>query len=70
MAAIPAGQVGGVTALAVTVTAVAIELPWAGAVIVMIPFEVEAKMCELSSIVRTIDFMVILLSLVFKIGPV
>src|SRR5215469_2575510 len=68
MAAMPAGQAEGVTALAVTVTGVATELPLAGAVMVMIPFEVEAKMCELSSIVRTIDFMVVLLSLVFGVG--
>jgi hypothetical protein len=69
MAAIPAGQVEGVTALAVTViVGVATELPSAGAVMVMIPFDLEAKMYELSSIVRTIDFMVILLSLVFEVG--
>ena len=40
---IPAGHVGGGTALAVTVTGVAPVLPFAGAVIVIIPFEVEAK---------------------------
>ena len=43
MAEIPAGHVGGVTALAVTVTGVATELPSAGAVTVTIPFEVELK---------------------------
>ena len=65
MAAIPAGQVGGGTALAETVIGVATELPLAGAVMVMIPFEVEANMGEASNIVRTKDFIVILLSLVF-----
>ena len=43
MDAIPAGHVGGVTAFAVTVTGVASVLPFAGAVMVMIPFEVEPK---------------------------
>jgi len=47
MAAIPAGHVGGVTALAVTVTGVATELPLAGAVTVTIPFDVEANSDEL-----------------------
>src|SRR5205823_10708152 len=46
MAEIPAGHVGGVTALAVTVTGVATELPLAGAVIVTIPLEVEADASE------------------------
>jgi hypothetical protein len=42
MAAIPAEQVGGVTAFTETVTGLLCVLPLAGAVIVAIPFEVEA----------------------------
>lgn len=42
MAATPAEQVGGVVALAVTVTGSASELPLAGEVTVTIPFEVDA----------------------------
>ena len=58
--AIPAGHVGGGTALAVTVTGVATELPFAGAVIVTIPFEVEARAHEAhSKSAQTIDFMVV-----------
>src|SRR6266496_4339276 len=45
---IPAGHVGGATAFAVTVTGVATVLPLAGAVIVTIPFEVEADASEAS----------------------
>ena len=44
--AIPAAQEGGATALAVIVTGVATELPLFGAVIVMIPFDVEAEANE------------------------
>ena len=58
MAEIPAGHVGGVTALAVTVTGVATELPFAGTVTVTIPFDVEAKAHEPNSKrVGTTDFM-------------
>ena len=60
MAEIPAGHVGGVTALAVTVTGVATELPLAGAVTVTMPFEVEARADEAhSKSTETIDFMVV-----------
>ena len=44
-----AEHVGGVTAWAVTVTGVETELPFAGTVIVTIPFEVDPKECEASS---------------------
>ena len=56
MLAIPAGQVGGATAFALTVTGVATELPLAGAVIVTIPFEVEAKAGAVSRSIKTTDF--------------
>jgi len=42
----PAEHVVGVTALAVTVMGVGIELPFAGAVTVMMPLEVELKAHE------------------------
>jgi len=45
-----------VTALAVTVTGVATELPLAGAVMVTIPFEVEAKAGKLITSIKTMDF--------------
>jgi len=57
MAAIPAGQLGGVTALAVMVTGVPTELPLAGEVTVIIPFEVEAAAYDVSSIIGTMSFM-------------
>ena len=44
----PAGQVGGATAFAVTVTGVVTVPPLAGAEIVTIPFEVEADASEAS----------------------
>ena len=46
MEEMPAEHVGGVTAFAVTVTGVATELPFAGAVIVTMPFEVEPNAHE------------------------
>jgi len=46
--AMPAGQVGGATAFAVTVTGVVTVPPLAGAEIVTIPFEVEADASEAS----------------------
>ena len=56
--AIPAGQVGGVTAFAATVTGVGFELPSSGVVIVMIPFEFTARADEVSSKrVEITDFM-------------
>jgi hypothetical protein len=45
----PAEHVGGVTAFAVTVTGVATELPFAGAVMVTMPFEVEPNAHEASN---------------------
>ena len=53
MAEIPAEHVGGVTAFAVTVTGVATELPFAGAVIVTMPLEVELKAYEASNNIHT-----------------
>ena len=46
--AMPAGHVGGATAFAVTVTGVGTEIPLPGAVMVTIPFEVEADASEAS----------------------
>src|SRR5215813_11183443 len=55
---IPAGQVGGGTAFAETVTGVGFELPSSGVVTVMIPFEFAARADEVSSKrVEIIDFM-------------
>lgn len=53
----PAGQVGGATAFAATVTGVVTELPLAGLVTVTIPFEVEAKAGEVSRSIKAMDFM-------------
>jgi hypothetical protein len=54
----PAGHVGGGTALAATVTGVGFELPSSGVVIVMIPFEFAARADEVSSKrVEITDFM-------------
>jgi len=62
IAAIPAAHVGGATALAVTVIGVGTELPFAGLLTVIMPFEVEARaMTTDSRMKRT--------SPIFKVTP-